>query len=723
MGGVSGHLNHLYDNRELTYDDIADILIKAAAGELVGTEKTDGYNIFLGFVDGQPRAARNKGDMAKGGMSWDDLVARKFQGGEQARKAYLDAFEAYSKAVNTLSPKEIISVFGEDGEIFYNAEIQGPAAQNVINYDSNLINIHRMGHKRFNHDTNELEVVDTKKQSEHLDSLMDRFESALATEPFAVRRTAFLELNKLTDELIVDETLAKLQAAGLYGDTSIEDLLDRALTRDIKKTIPDLEPEKQELVVDRILKKSGYLTLTQIGKGLSRDIKDEITLFVTQDAPTIIKETVWPIEAAIHDFSVELLRGLHSAYVLDNEHEVGHLKKEVEEAIKAIQSYKGPHQEEAHTILRRQLEKLKHHDNISTVVEGFAFQYCHKGGDCAMYKFTGNFAPINQLLGLFKYGRGKMAPLRLAEQNERIEKIIGIYPGRFQPMGRHHAEVFRKIQDERGYDNAFVATSNKVAPPKSPFDFEEKQLIATYHDIPASKIAMTQNPYKALEVLDNFDPKTTAVIYYVGAKDMAEDPRFAALGGVTKKGTPRYFREYDPGEDLKGWDQHGYIAVAPHVSIDTPEGGEMSGTSLRRSLADADKETFEKIMGFYDPELYSIIKKKLSSLEEAQYDLGIFRSLMEEVLEEFSWQSGGMFGATGATLGGETVNGPRRVSGDPEEEEEEEEIEEISGAGAAGGYSLPLGMNPSRPKPKTKKKKTEEIVNEFYDYLLHHLEE
>ena len=34
MGGVSGHLNHLYDNRDLTYDEIADILMKAAAGEL-----------------------------------------------------------------------------------------------------------------------------------------------------------------------------------------------------------------------------------------------------------------------------------------------------------------------------------------------------------------------------------------------------------------------------------------------------------------------------------------------------------------------------------------------------------------------------------------------------------------------------------------------------------------------------------------------------------------
>ena len=144
MGGVSGHLNHLYDNRSLSYNGIANILMQAADGELIGTEKTDGYNIFLGYVDGQARAARNKGDMAKGGMTMDDLLARSFQGGEKARNAYVKSFEAYSKAIQSLSKKDKEAIFGANGEIFYNAEIQGPLAKNVINYDSNVINIHRM---------------------------------------------------------------------------------------------------------------------------------------------------------------------------------------------------------------------------------------------------------------------------------------------------------------------------------------------------------------------------------------------------------------------------------------------------------------------------------------------------------------------------------------------------------------------------------------------------
>ena len=123
-GGVAGHLMHLHDNRDLTFNKIAKILSMASAGELSGTEKTDGYNIYLGFKDGLPRAARNKTDMRTGGMTPGDLAAREFKGGQTVRKVYLDAFDAYVAAVNSLNPSERDRIFGPHGEIFYNTEIQ-----------------------------------------------------------------------------------------------------------------------------------------------------------------------------------------------------------------------------------------------------------------------------------------------------------------------------------------------------------------------------------------------------------------------------------------------------------------------------------------------------------------------------------------------------------------------------------------------------------------------
>jgi len=134
------------------------------------------------------------------------------------------------------------------------------------------------------------------------------------------------------------------------------------------------------------------------------------------------------------------------------------------------------------------------------------------------------------------------------------------------------------------------------------------------------------------------------VVYFVGCKDMdadpdeCEKPRFPkeSLGGYTKGGTPKYFRAFEGDEDLKGVEEHAYVAVAPHVDIQIPGLGEMSGTAIRKALKTAEPETFEEIMGFYDPLAYDMIKNKLKRMEESQHPLGIFLRLIKEVLEEAS---------------------------------------------------------------------------------------
>jgi hypothetical protein len=486
-------------------------------------------------------------------------------------------------------------------------------------------------------------------------------------------------------------------------------------------------------MVDRILKKSGRLTLGQISKGLPKEQKTKISAFVKEESLDIIKKAIWPIESAVHDFSVELLRGLKSAYVLDNNKEVERLKSETESAIKAIQSYNGPHRDEAHTVLINQLAKLKKHDNIDTVVEGFVFQY-----DDQLYKFTGNFAPMNQLLGLFKYGRGsipRMVKESILEQNEgnNRKRIIAIYPGRFQPTGKHHVEVFDTLQRDPlfGKDNVFVATSNKTnmklenGVPRTPFNFDERQLIAAAAGIPSEKVIMTANPYNAIEILEDYDPEETAVIYFVGAKDMKEDPRFANLDGYTKSGKPAYFKEWDGTELLESFDKHGYIGVTPHISIEmTDDGKEMSGTALRLALKDADEIDFKDIMGFYDPEIYDIIKSKLSTeniQEGTQHFLGIFRGLVNELLEEVYSEKQRKWACAQTGKSRKKFKGkPSLTKAEAEEmckskeiKEEEEELEEISGAGAVVGYAGPN---------RTKKRKLEEDeVNEAINYLLQKL--
>merc|ERR1712100_261551 len=74
-GGVGGHMNHPYDNDDLTLGQLKDLLRAAVNGELRGTEKTDGQNLFISFdIDSQKaKAVRNKTQIKAGGLNPEQL--------------------------------------------------------------------------------------------------------------------------------------------------------------------------------------------------------------------------------------------------------------------------------------------------------------------------------------------------------------------------------------------------------------------------------------------------------------------------------------------------------------------------------------------------------------------------------------------------------------------------------------------------------------------------
>ena len=118
MGGAAGHMNHLYDNPELSFDEMFSIMKSASRGKLQGTEKLDGVNVFLGFNAGVAKAARNENDIAKGGKDLEAILARDFKGGDKIKQVYANAVRAFNLAVESLSDDERVQIFGENGQKF-----------------------------------------------------------------------------------------------------------------------------------------------------------------------------------------------------------------------------------------------------------------------------------------------------------------------------------------------------------------------------------------------------------------------------------------------------------------------------------------------------------------------------------------------------------------------------------------------------------------------------
>jgi len=225
-----------------------------------------------------------------------------------------------------------------------------------------------------------------------------------------------------------------------------------------------------------------------------------------------------------------------------------------------------------------------------------------------------------------------------------IKTVVAIYPGRFQPFGKHHADTFKWLQSKFGAKDTFIATSDNVKLPNSPLNFKEKQAIISKYGF-GNNLIQVKNPYKAEEITAKYDPKTTAVVFMVGKKDMQEDPRFVI--GKKKDGTDSYFQKYDPDKPMKSYLQHGYLIVAPHKSYNIPGIGEMSGTNIRAALSSPTtaaqyKKNFEGIFGWWDEKLARLMKQKFSNqpLKETTILSSLFKALLMEGGNVFKDENG-----------------------------------------------------------------------------------
>jgi hypothetical protein len=195
-----------------------------------------------------------------------------------------------------------------------------------------------------------------------------------------------------------------------------------------------------------------------------------------------------------------------------------------------------------------------------------------------------------------------------AEQDTDGKNIIAIYPGRFQPMGRHHKAAYDWLASQFGEKNTFIVTSDKTEPDRSPFNFKEKKKIINKHGI--KNVVQIKNPYNPKELLQKYDPNSTVIVYMIGEKDAGRLRGYKRLMKYNKTTSIPY-------KDLEN--PYAYYVYAPHISYNIPSFGEMSGTNIRKALGDRNaklselKQRFKSIMGWFDADVFNMVMEKMNS--------------------------------------------------------------------------------------------------------------
>lgn len=191
-------------------------------------------------------------------------------------------------------------------------------------------------------------------------------------------------------------------------------------------------------------------------------------------------------------------------------------------------------------------------------------------------------------------------------------KTVVVYGGRFQPPHIGHMKAWKWLKQKFG--NAYIATSDKVEPPRSPFNFTEKKAMLMHAGVPSNSIVQVKSPYRADEIVQKLDADNTVLLFAISEKDMEEDPRFAFK--PKKDGSPGYFQSYKKNiNDLQPLSQHAYIVTVPTFEFKVLDEPMKSATEFRANFAQADDSTQAKMIqdlyGNYSDKIHNLMREKI----------------------------------------------------------------------------------------------------------------
>ena len=404
MGGAYGHMNHPFDDKELTFKDLNKIIELGLSGKLDRednvTEKTDGQNLMISYKDGKLIAARNKGHLKNKGKTALSIkdVESKFKGRGNIRNAFVYAMRDLSKAIGALSKKQQDKVFG-NGSKFMSLEVMWPASENVVNYDITEL----LFHGAMEYDDSGRPIGQAKDSARILQGMIKQVNQHIQKH-YKISKPNFVKVPKHQDfgkmKKKFHGRLSKLQSQfalkdndtlGLYHQRFWEEYIFNA-AKQFKYKIP-------ANVLKRLTMRWAFFDKSYSVRDMKATIKNDKFLdwaLTTDklDHARMVKDNMKPFEELFFEVGAEIMKNMDGWLAVNPAKSVQNMRKKLKSAISDIRS--GGDLKKLNK-LKQQLSKLEAIGGFNAIVptEGLVFKY---NGN--IYKFTGAFAPINQITGL-----------------------------------------------------------------------------------------------------------------------------------------------------------------------------------------------------------------------------------------------------------------------------------------------------------------------------------
>jgi hypothetical protein len=398
-GGAAGHMMHPFDDNSLTFGDFKTFVDRGLQGDLnfeeAPTEKTDGQNLFVTMIDGRVMFARNKGQLS---MPIDlAAIISMFSNhaSEGVRKTFTFAAEDLAASLQKL-PTKTQEDFFQNGKAFMNMELIYAGNANVIAYNRDVIQFHGIV-------TIEDGTTNSKAAKDLAKILQDTSNHVQKT--FTIIPPQELNINKIPD---FDEKkgyfIGKINA--LQSRYNLKDADPVSLyhenwwKEEIEKMFPSAAPD----IKFGMLKRWAYddkktLNVRDLAKVLSPEEKVAFDKFDKEDLRGKQKENIRPFEDIFLELGSTILKNVSNLLALNPEQEAQRLHTQIKTEAEKIKTNGDLSQINK---VERELDRLNRIGGIESIMptEGLVFKFKGK-----LYKLTGTFAAINQLMGIIKYGR------------------------------------------------------------------------------------------------------------------------------------------------------------------------------------------------------------------------------------------------------------------------------------------------------------------------------
>lgn len=405
-GGAFGHMSHPFDDLSMTFNQINDITKIALSGEIhkeeIATEKLDGQALAVSWKDGHLIAARNKGDRKNFGENAPGAqgVIDKFAGRGELSDAFGFAATDLESAISKLKDKDLQDIFGE-GKKFMHLEIVYPGSKNVISYDVARLIFHSITE----YDIDGEAIASDKGAAKKLQSLIKDINADIQKN-FQIVEPVALKLPKQVDfddkVNYFNKKLSKIQKEyGLNDNSTIEEFLRQKFMEDIDDK--DKNQDLTSLEIEGLLRRwiNGDKTFTL--RGLSPKVRSSslgkwIDTYDKKEFALAYKKHIEPLELYFLELGATILRNMSGFLAANPDDAVQDIRAEVNKAIKGIEATKDITKINK---LNDLINKINSIGGFASIVpaEGVVFTYNGK-----TYKFTGAFAPVNQITGMLKFG-------------------------------------------------------------------------------------------------------------------------------------------------------------------------------------------------------------------------------------------------------------------------------------------------------------------------------